>query len=329
MRSLSNPMAPPIITRVILVSNITDLVLNNDAPWGDGANTYSAASFESNYMKGLAEAGNTHYASTPVKTLMEVAAAGKLTDVDHIYFNVSWTFPSFTDNLVNLLGGFLDNGGNLFVAGQDAAWDTWDLTNGGNGTATTQAFYTNYLHCAFVADGGAANSIMTPLNSDLVFTQLDTSYIVNVYGGSYFYPDQIDTVGSGSLPVYYYNSTLSKMGGLRYTNGTFKVVYFGVGIEMISDSTIRKNVIHIAHDWFHGYITGAAEYDQAMADLFLGQNYPNPADAYTNIVFSEVADGSAMMVYDMMGNLVWSAPVEKGATHISIQTAKWLSLIHI
>lgn len=325
MRSISNPMAPAIYTKVILISNITDLVLNNDAPWGDGANTYSAAGFESNYMKGLAAAGNTTYASTPVKTLMEVAAAGKLTEVEHIYFNVSWAFPSFTDNLVAMLGGFLDNGGNLLVAGQDAAWDTWDLTNGGNGTVNTQAFYTNYLHCAFVADGGAANSIMTPLNSDLVFTQLDTSAIVNVYGGAYFYPDQIDTVGTGSLPLYYYNSNLTKMGGLRYTNGTYKVVYLGVGIEMISDTNVRKDIVHIAHDWFHGYISGAEEYDQAMAAAFLGQNYPNPADGFTNIPYSEASEGSVMMVYDLMGNLVWSAPIEKGSTHIYLQTAQWTS----
>ena len=95
------------------------------------------------------------------------------------------------------------------ITGQDIGWDTWDLVNGGNGTATTQAFYTNYMCAEFVDDGGSANSIMTPLQSDLIFTGLDTSNIVNVYGGSYFYPDQIDTTGYG-LPIFYYNSNLAK-----------------------------------------------------------------------------------------------------------------------
>ena len=323
IRSVANPMAPPIIATVMVISNVTDLVLNNDAPWGDGLNTYTAKSFESNYMNGLTEAGNTHFASTPVKTFMAVAAAGKLSEVEHIYYNISWTFPSMDDQLVGVLGSFLDNGGNLLLAGQDAAWDNWDLTNGGNGTTVTQAFYTNYLHTAFVADGGATNTIMTPVNYDLVFGTLDTGTLVNPYGGAYFYPDQIDTVGPNSLPLFYYNSALARMGGLRYTAGTYKIVYLGVGIEMIADSNIRKNVIHIAHDWFHGLISGAEEYDNTMAGLFLGQNYPNPADGYTCITFSEATQGSAIEIFDMIGNRVFSSDLEKGSRMLRLQTADW------
>jgi len=322
IRSIANPMAPPIVREVKVISNITDLVLNNDEAWGDGTTTYSTLSFESNYLKGLQAASNTQFASTPKKTFMQVAAAGKLTGVEHIYFNIGWSFPSFTNDLVGVLSGFLDNGGNLFVSGQDAAWDTWDLVNGGNGTVITQAFYTDYLHTQFLNDGGASNTIMTPVNSDLVFGTLDTSAITNVYGGAYFYPDQIDTVG-GSLPIFYYNSNLTKMGGLRATNGTYKIVYFGTSLEMIADTNIRKDVIHIAHDWFHGFISGAAEYDQAMQALFMGQNYPNPADGSTTILFSAAPKGARMEVYDLSGQKITEILLGENDDHLTLNTQNW------
>jgi hypothetical protein len=322
MQSVSQPMTPPIVRRVRVVSDITDLILDNDAPWGDGAGTYTAADFNDGYVKGLNKAGNVHFAATPVKTFMDVAAANKLTGIGHIYYNVGWAFPSFTNELVDILGNFMDNGGNLMVCGQDAGWDTWDLTNGGNGTVNTQAFYTNYLHTQWVADGSASNSIMTPWNPDLVFTDLDTSNLTNVYGGAYFYPDQIDTA-SGSLPVFYYNSSLTKMGGLRYTNGTYKVVYLGVGVEMISDTNVRKAMVQITHDWFHGIISGTDEFSQALNAMYMGQNYPNPADDYSVINVSGVPAGSTLSIYDMRGVLVQTMNVDNSLNTIRLNTSSW------
>jgi hypothetical protein len=319
--SVSNPLAPPIYRTVNVMSEITDLIINNDSPWGDGGSTYSTVYFEDNYLNGLNAAGNTAYASTGSKMFTEFSKAAELGNVEHLYFNIGWSFPSFNDELIAELEAFLDGGGNLFVSGQDIGWDTWDLTNGGNGTPASQSFYSNYLNAEFLNDGGAANSIMTPLSSDLVYGTLDTSAIVNVYGGAYFYPDQIDTNGI-SLPIFYYNSNLTKMGGLRATNGTYKVVYIGISVEMISDTNIRKDMIHIAHDWFHGFITGD-QLDRAFADAFVGQNYPNPSDVSTTIDFAGIEPGSILEVYDVFGHSVFSATLEQSNGRIIIPTDQW------
>lgn len=320
--SVSNPLAPPLYRKVVVISDVTDLVVNNDAPWGDGGSTYSAEYFEGNYLKGLAHAGNTHYASTSSSLFLQIAEAGKLTGVGHVYYNIGWSFPSFNDKIIAALEDFLDAGGNLFVSGQDIGWDTWDLTNGGNGTPASQAFYTNYLNAEFLNDGGSTNNIMTPLTSDLVFYDLDTSSIVNVYGGAYFYPDQIDTTGY-SLPIFYYNSNLAKMGGLRATNNTWKVVYIGISLEMISDTNIRKEMIRISHDWFHGSITGAEEIEAAFSGIYLGQNYPNPSDQWTEIPLSGLQDDAVLRVYSLSGKLVFSSVVGASQTRIMIRTADW------
>ena len=98
----------------------------------------------------------------------------RLTDVLNLYLNVSWTFPSITDDVVGVLEDFLDNGGNLFIAGQDIGWDqkrrcqcVWDSGH--------SAFYSDYMHATYIADGSTANSSVTFEAGDLVFGNVPRS----------------------------------------------------------------------------------------------------------------------------------------------------------
>lgn len=301
MRSVSNPDSPIKSQKMMLISNITDIVLNNDEAWGDGDTVYSTAKFQSNYLKGLALAGNTHYAAAKCSDFVKVALAGKAENVHHLYFNVGWSFPSLTKEKVQVFKEFMDNGGNFMISGQDIGWDTWDTVNGGNGNSVTQAFYKKYMKAKFINDGGTANNSIKNYGLDLVYGTLGTSSLVNVYGGAYFYPDQIDTTGDG-LRVFYYDNAFTKIGAVRNPGNDYKSAYFGFSLEQVSDTVIRKTLIQLTHDWFHGMI-GAEEYDN-MVNAILGQNYPNPATSFTYIPVNGCDANDILRIYDINGRLI-------------------------
>ncbi|MFH1319034.1 MAG: T9SS type A sorting domain-containing protein [Bacteroidota bacterium] len=251
MESLDNPDFSPQSLQFHVISGITDLIVSNTGYVGDGATSGDASNWESLYINGLNYAGNVTFATTDEFVLIKGLKNNALTDVKNIYFNVGWTFPSLTDELVQELSGFLDNGGNMLIAGQDIGWDTWDPT--GNGTANTQDFYTNYINAQYVDDGSAASNQLTANASDSVFSVVSNSSIIDFYGG-YMYPEEISPLSNANA-VFYYNGDTTKVSGIRYSDGTYKIVYLGVGIEMIGDTNVSKEIIKLAHDWFHGNCT--------------------------------------------------------------------------
>jgi hypothetical protein len=113
------------------------------------------------------------------------------------------------------------------------------------------------------------------------------------------------------------------MGGLRATNGIWKIVYIGVSLEMIQDTNIRKDMIHISHDWFHGFITDVDEVNAAFSGMFLGQNYPNPADQFTTIEYNGAEAGSVLSVYDMTGHLLMETILTQTDGRLYLKTASW------
>jgi hypothetical protein len=111
-----------------------------------------------------------------IEKFTEAIMADQLSEVGHVYYNVGWTFPSFTDEGVEALKAFMDNGGNLMVVGQDVAWDTFN----NEGTAITQEFMTSYLGVNYVGDGSASDSEMTYVSNDPLFGSLGSSSIENI-----------------------------------------------------------------------------------------------------------------------------------------------------
>ncbi|NLJ08439.1 MAG: Omp28-related outer membrane protein [Sphingobacteriales bacterium] len=261
---------------VYFMAGVTDLVISNAAPWGDGGST-SASDFKDNFLDGLKYAGNSGYASSNTDFLLLTENTNVLSSVKNIYYNVGWSFPAFTDNLVNIFDAFINNGGNLMVSGQDVGWDTWDAN--GNGTQITKDFYTNYLKANYISDGDQSNNQLNANTSDAVFGQTGSSQIVNVYGSNpdngqpYMYPEVISALSDGQA-IFYYNNTPSKVAAVRSRVTGFKTVYLGVSLEMISSKTMRNEIMKLTHDWFYGLLSDI-EFDEKFSSL--SDVYPNPA----------------------------------------------------
>lgn len=310
--SAAFPSSPSILKQVYVISGVTDLIVNNTGGLGSGTGG-DASAWESVYTAGLTFAGNTGTAVTNDNVLMQLGAASALNGVNNIYYNIGWTFPSLTDNEIPNLENFLDNGGNLFIAGQDMGWEIMDAASG-YGTPVTQGFFSGYLHAGFNADGGTANTQFNRDATDLVYgTAPSPMTINNYYGGSYFYPDELN-VSAGGTKIFGYNAT-TKVAGLRYYAGVYKIVYLGIGPEMLS-TTNANIVIKIAHDWFYGIITGT-EADQAFESGFAV--YPNPAENNLTVLLPE---GSVnYTIYDATGKTIINGNVAGlNTTTISLES---------
>lgn len=312
MTSTTYPGSTPKSYDYYVMSGITDLIVNGSGAFGDG-NSYD---FTQKYIDGLNFAFNTHFDAVPASIMQKASDEGILDVVNNLYLNIGWTFPSFTDDEATALMGFMDNGGNVFVAGQDIGWDI--QSGSGYGTVTTKNLFTNYFHAVYSTDGTGTNTPLIP-TTDPIFMNVGTSAVVDVYAGN-LYPDQINP-GAGAIIIFKYTSaTGTKNAGLRFENSTYKVVYLGIGLENISTATVANNIIKRAHDWFYGYgISSIVNSDCANScngSITITQvgGVSTPSYLWSNSATDSVATGLCAGTYtvtisDISGTLVLSGTI--------------------
>ena len=304
MQSTNYPQAPVVIKEISVISGITDLVVTGSGSSGNGI----AYNWESEYTDGLDYAGNQTYASTTAGIMQQGISAGEFSGVNNVFLNIGWSFPTLTDAEANALMSFLDNGGNLFISGQDIGWDIMSGSQYANGTATTQHFFTNYLHAGYVDDGSSSNSTLSIFPGDTVFPLSSGSSITDVYGG--MYPDQISASG-GAIPVFYYNTDTTKIAGIRYSNGTYKIVYIGVGVEMLLNNSIKNAIIKDAHNWFYNLPADIQPKAKAIPAEQVSV-YPNPFQNQFTIEACSTS-GGIIEIMDICGNIIKKVEIAPGS----------------
>lgn len=221
------------------------------------------------YLDAFTYTGSDIHAATSAEVMMTGFNEGAFTGIENLYLDIGWTFPTFSDQEATQLMNFMDAGGNLFVSGQDIGWDI----NSGNGSGSffKRRLYRNYLKASWEADGDNANqSIHTSDTSDMVYGGINSSTLSQPYVSG-FYPDEIAPLENAKA-VFNYNGDTTKTAGIRW-DGNYKMVYLGVGLEMISDTMVRKEIIRNTYGWFHNSIS-TKEFDARMSAL---QMFPNPS----------------------------------------------------
>ncbi|MCF6365013.1 MAG: Omp28-related outer membrane protein [Bacteroidales bacterium] len=301
--SVNNPNLQSKKIEVYVIANTGTLLIHNSGSWSTG----SPVDFEDEYFAGFDYASVEDYTSCKYNMFMIAAANNKLDNIHTIFFNVAWTFPGINEEITAELTSFLDNGGNLFIAGQDLGWDTWENT----GTTITQAFYTNYLNASFNADGSTSNNSISPNPNDDVFGYLNTSSLVNIYGGTNMFPDEMSAVGYGNVFLYYLNNS-NKGAAIKSTNGNYKVVYLGFDIPMVSDVSVRNEIIKKSIDWFNGVVSTSNIINTAGINV-----YPNPASNLLTITTSNISD---ILISDISGKLLYS---EKGSKKFEVNVSNF------
>jgi hypothetical protein len=312
--SVNNPNAPTKYFRVYVISKVQTLLVNAS---GD----QNAASFQDVYINGLTAAGCDNLGVTSSANFKKAATSKVLTEVLNIFYNVAWTFPAFTDPEASAVMEFINNGGKFLTAGQDIGWDLMSGASGSHGSPITEDLYTNYLKANYVADGTSSNNKLVAEPTDPIYGTVPAGNVIDVNGGN-MYPDQI-TPRDNATAIFYYNTAKSKIGAVKSTRDEAKVVYFGIGLEMIQSTDIRNEVIKKTYDWF---MEGVGINEQAENRFTLGQNLPNPASGSTVIQFTlQQPDHVSLKLYDLHGRAVWEildSQVPAGNRKVTVNTSE-------
>lgn len=310
------------ITVFVMTNGIQDLIISNSGLKGSNG-PETAAAWDSVYTNAFAASGITTSAAASSDLFLKFKQANLIAGVgiQNIYYNVGWSFPSFADEMVNELVAFMNAGGNLFISGQDIGWDTWDAA--GSGTAVTKSFYTNYLNAVYYGDGSKTSTSLYSNANDLLYGTFSNSAIKNFYGNDgsgnpLLFPDSINSTGIGQVIAYYNNNTARKA-AVRATDGTYKMVYFSVGMEQLTDVAVKNNILKTTHDWFAGIISGV-KFDETI--LALGQSYPNPADGFAYIPLEGNKAESLIEVTDIAGRVVVTEKITNGNERFYLNTSE-------
>lgn len=273
------------------------------------------------YIAGLQHAANTRYGSLAIGEFSYLAerAPNMLESIKHLYANIGWAYNTFDDTFVEQLANMMDSGVNLFISGQDIGWDLFDPS--GTGTPAQREFYTNYLHAEWLDDGGNSNSSLTHTTGDDVFAEFTSSLPItnSVYGSDSFFPDQIAPADANATAIFNYNNS-DRIAAIRAEADDYKVVYLGIGIEMLQNDAQRNELVKTVHDWFHGEAT-ATEFDAAIRQW--ASCSPNPAASQTTIRLPQSTTAPTnLQLTDMLGKVVWQQTVPTGTLELPISVAQ-------
>lgn len=316
--SLIDPNDLPIVQNYYVISGVTDLIVNNSAPVSD--NSGYPSDWSDLFENAFAALGSTSYAVTNEFVASRAIENGAASDVKHLYFNVGWSFPGLTDDLSAQFSTFYDNGGNIFMCGQDLAWAAFDGVNSPYVTVAGQNFLKNYMGVNFVDDGPTA---VTKFNAVLTekFQEIGNININAFYGASAYFPDNLQVINNG-IEIFKYNSN-NKTAGIRTETNANKTVYFAPGIEMLGTANNKQKLLTITYNYFHENIT-AIEYQNQIQQV-MGQCFPNPAKVSTTIPLYNVQKNTEIQIIDNQGRIVKSEIIAPGTTQYTLSVNNLLN----
>jgi len=227
---------------------------------------------------------------------------------------------------------YLDNGGRLFLTGQDIAQYVSQTAD--------SLFLVDYLGARY--DGSTSDPIfVTGINSDAV--GLDTLVLMGQGGAAnQSNSDNLAPVPSATISFHYSKMwpPQSELGiaGVTYAANDFKTVFWGFGFESVTAESgtpgfavTREQTMGRVLFWLVQLATDVFEEDDFFAEEFAGnvpaqftlaQNYPNPFNGRTVIEFTVAAGlpGQARVdVIDILGRkvkTVFEGPVEPGVHQV-------------
>ncbi len=163
-----------------------------------------------------------------------------------------WSRPSLDDAERTALKDYLDQGGHLFLSGQDIGWDLCDpnppvdvVNQYAASRGASRDFYENYLHATYLEDDSdystLTGAIADPIGDGLSLTIFQPGRAMNAQ-----FPSEILPINDG---ISIFNYPNNRSGAVRCA-GT---VYFAFGgyeaiVEKDRQLTVMKRVI----DWLNG-----------------------------------------------------------------------------
>ncbi len=288
------PSADPKITEFYLVKGVSDLVVN-----GSGSFTgVNSADYQAEYLDALEASGSATCGAISALAMEEAFAGDMLDDVENIFLNISYTHPSLSDNQIDLLEVFIDNGGNLLIAGQDIGWDAMAVA--GYGTIKMKLFFANYIQATFSNDGDPDDNEIYPLEGEKLFGGLNSGNIVGMYSTE-LSADKIYATGN-AVPVLGFAPERAAVAGIRSTKEDAKIVYLTFGLEQVVSNQLRDSLMSRTYQWFTGQIEIGIQNELFNEHTKL---YPNPVSDFLQLENQEIIGQEVTVrVFSAEGRLV-------------------------
>jgi hypothetical protein len=217
----------------------------------------------------------------------------------HNYETVIWftgddRTSTLTDEDIDSLTSYLDNGGRLFITGQNIGYDI-----------AGKSFYRNYLHAQFLQDHQDEYWVIgvegDPIGDDL---------IISVHGGSgacnQDSRDVIRPIGGADSTFHYW--FVGGSCGIRYA-GVYRLVYFSFGFEGISESEDRTEVMGRVLGWLNGFtdVEESSLWQRQIERVQFMGTEPNPFRDAAVIRYASPSESLVSLeIYDLSGRLVRS-----------------------
>ncbi len=235
-------------TLKIIIGKLPILIVDDDSDADDDDFTQAEKLYTN-----ILDQQNVTYALWD-RNMMGSLSPATITNFPIVIWLTAWCFPSLDLDDQNAIARFLDNGGNLFITGQDIGWDFNDPSGYGY---PQRDFYANYLHATYYADDSPINTVIgvpaDPIGNGLQFNIWQPGIPEENQ-----YPDEIEPAADATIVFEYLGGANHKF-GIKY-EGAHKVVYFSMGLEAIDSdqntasddlSPIRSEVLGRVLNWLN------------------------------------------------------------------------------
>ncbi|RLG81477.1 MAG: hypothetical protein DRO09_01950, partial [Thermoprotei archaeon] len=188
-------------------------------------------SYETYYIQALTDLG---YQQGKDFEVWSVASDGSVTS-DLMYGRdvVIWfTGDDYTSTLSasdrSVIGEYLDDGGSLFISGQDIGYDIYN---------DDPMWFETYLRAVYESDDTNTDTVTGTSGS--IFDGVSYSLSDGDGAGNNNYPSDISPTGGSTLAMYY--GTDSSLGAAVTYEGVFHLVYFAFPFEAINSASDRAD----------------------------------------------------------------------------------------
>jgi len=213
-----------------------------------------------------------------------------------VFWGCEWAFPSLDAADRAAIGTYLDGGGNLLIAGQDIGWDLNDPAGGfpnefNLSGGASKTWYENYLKSIYISDD-SNNDNMVGVSGDPIGDALSFSRFQPGLTTAQQFPSEI-SANTGAFEVFTYTGSPGNAGAVRYKN-EYGVVNFAFGgIESITNSETRTEIVRRSIT----YLTGLDVAFTELTDTELIQNYD-----VTAAVTADTSIASTTLWWDVDGD---------------------------
>ena len=237
-----------------------------------------------------------------------------LTDYDYVDWILGeegTSTSAFTVTEQTLVKTYLENGRFLFVSGSEIGYDL-----SGQGSASDNQFYTNYLKADYISDA-AGNNVYSGYGVNIsIFDGITGITFDDGSQGTYDvdWPDGISPVGGASICAKYVGVNYASQGGMgiEYV-GTFGsgnvdggLVYLAVGFEAIYPESKRNELMVEIINLYESQLgIGDKKPSVIPSSLAINKLYPNPTNISFTLEFSSALNEPiTITITDILGRVV-------------------------